>query len=285
MTLPNFIIIGAYKSGTTSLYHYLRQHPDIFMPNIKEPNFFAHEKKTNLVMQEDQNQHTINDIDTYTKLFSNVNTEKAIGEASPIYLGTPFAAQRIKATIPDVKLIAILRQPIDAFYSDHNMRIRDKRNLENDFRERVKGIGDQIDSGETSGPMYFKQLKIYYDLFDASRINVYLYDDLRKNTLALVRNIYKFLNVDDKFSPDFAGIHNIGGIPKVNVLNDILKKIIKKQKIQSTPLLRNSLAKLQQLNMTPFPPLSATLKSELTNIFRTDIQNLEKLIDRDLSDW
>ena len=285
MTLPNFIVIGAYKSGTTSLYHYLRQHPDIFMPIKKEPNFFAHEKKTNLVNQENKKENVIDNIEAYTSLFSGVKNEKAIGEASPIYLGTPIAAQRIKESIPEVKLIAILRQPIDAFYSDHNMRVRDSRKLESDFRERVKTIEGRIRAGEISGPMYYKQLKTYYDLFDASQIKVYLYDDLRKDNIALVQDIYKFLGVDDSFCPDAEGIYNIGGIPKFDILNNKLNRALKGQRIKSRPFLKNILIKLQQMNMTPFPPLSPELRTELTDIFREDIQNLEKLIGRDLSSW
>ncbi len=285
MILPNFIIIGAYKSGTTSLYHYLRQHPDIFMPSVKEPNFFAHEKKAMLMQQEGKAGNPINNIDTYAELFSTVENEKAIGEASPLYLGTPLAAQRIKETIPQVKLIAILRQPIEAFYSDHNMRIRDKRKLENDFRERVKGIEKRINVGEISGPMYYKQLKVYYDLYGADRIKVCLYDDLKKDNIGLIKSIYEFLDVDASFSPHITERHNAGGLAKSINLNTLLKRALKKQKVKNTPWIKNTLLKLQQTNTSPFPPLSADLRRELTEVYREDIENLAKLIDRDLNAW
>ena len=285
MTLPNFIIIGAYKSGTTSLYHYLRQHPDIFMSDIKEPNFFAHEKKADLMRQAARTENLIDNIDAYTDLFSSAENEKALGEASPIYLGTPIAAKRIKEMIPDVKLIAILRQPIDAFYSDHNMCIRDKRKLENDFRGRVKDVENRIRSGKISGPMYYKQLKTYYDLFDASRIKVYLYDDLKNNRLALIQDIYEFLGVDNTFSPDDSKRHNLGGLPKSNALNNLLRKALKKKKIKKMPFLRNILSQIQQANMTPFPPLNPEVRTELTDIFSEDIKSLGELINRDMSSW
>jgi len=285
MTLPTFIIIGAYKSGTTSLYHYLRQHPDIFMPSIKEPNFFAHEKKAEQLKQEGKERKIIDNIDAYTNLFSPVANEKAIGEASPLYLGTPLAAQRIKKSIPNVKLIAILRQPIEAFYSDHNMRIRDKRKLESDFKERVQAIGNRIQTGEISGPMYYEQLKVYYDLFDSNQIKVCLYDDLKNDKIGVVQEIYKFLGVDDTFVPNAIERHNAGGLPKSDTLNNIFKKFSRKKKINNSPLIKNALLKLQQANTTPFPPLSPTLKHELTAIFRDDINKLAKLINRDLSSW
>jgi hypothetical protein len=285
VTLPNFIIIGAYKSGTTSLYHYLRQHPEIFMSRIKEPNFFAHEKITELMRQAERVPNAIDNMDTYLELFSKVSNEKAIGEASPLYLGSTIAAQRIKEAIPDVKLIAILRHPVEAFYSDHHMRIRDGRKVEGDFQKRFKEVENRIRSGEISGLMYYAQLKVYYDLFDSLKIRIYLFEDLINNSKALMQDIFRFLGVDDTFFPDTSEMHNVGGIPKIHKLNELLKRILKRRKIQKTPFLRNVLLTLQRVNMTQIPPLSSELKSELTDILREDIQNLGKLINRDLSSW
>lgn len=286
MALPNFIVIGAYKSGTTSLYHYLRQHPEIFMSRLKEPNFFAHEKKAEMMREEGKEVRVIDNMDSYQDLFKKVTNEKAIGEASPIYLGTPLAAQRIKETIPDVKLIAILRQPVDAFYSDHNMRIRESRKLENDFRERFKDIENRIRSGIISGPMYYSQLKTYYDLFDASQIKVYLFEDLLKDSSTVFQDIFRYLGVDDTFRPDMSQTYNPGGLPKNQRLGEILTNLLKKKKlINKVPLLRKALLRLQQANTVKFPPLSPDLRRELTSIFREDIQNLQKLIGRDMNAW
>jgi hypothetical protein len=286
MTLPNFIVIGAYKSGTTSLYNYLRQHPQIFMSRIKEPNFFAHEKKAGMMREEGKEVRVIDNMDSYQDLFKGVTNEKAIGEASPIYLGTPLAAQRIKETIPDVKLIAILRQPVDAFYSDHNMRIRESRKLANDFRERFKEIENRIRSGAISGPMYYSQLKTYYDLFDASQIRVFLFEDLLKNSSAVFQDIFRFIGVDDTFRPDMSQTYNPGGLPKNQKLGEILTNLLKKKKLLSkVPFVRNALLRLQNANTVKFPPLSPDLRRELTSIFREDIQNLQKLIGRDMTAW
>ena len=285
MTLPNFIIIGAYKSGTTSLYYHLRQHPEIFMSRTKEPNFFAHEKKAELMRQDGLVPKVIDNMDAYLELFSKVSNEKAVGEASPIYLGSPIAAKRIKETIPDVKLIVILRHPVEAFYSNHYMRIRLGLKTEDDFQERFAVLENRIRSGEIVGPIYYAHLKRYYDLFDSSKIRVYLFEDLIKNSRALMQDIFRFLGVDDTFFPDTSKIHNKGGIPRVHKLNVLLKLILKRRKIQRTPFLRNFLLTLQRVNMIQIPPLSSELKSKLTDIFREDIHNLGKLIKRDLSSW
>lgn len=285
MTLPNFIIIGAYKSGTTSLYRYLRQHPEIFMSRIKEPNFFAHEKKAELMRQEGLVPKVIDNMDAYLELFSKVSNEKAVGEVSPLYLGSPIAAKRIKETISDVKLIAILRHPVEAFYSNHYMRIRLGLKTEGDFQERFAVLENRIRSGEIVGPIYYAHLKIYYDLFDSSKIRVYLFEDLIKNSRALMQAIFRFLGVDDTLSQDTSTRYNVGSIPKIHKLNELLKRILRRRKIQKTPFLRNVLLTFQRVNMTQSPPLSSELKSELTDIFREDIHNLGKLINRDLSSW
>ena len=127
MTMPNFLIIGANKAGTTSIYSYLKQHPQIYMSPVKEPMFFTLEGK-NIDRTEVSRQITlktaVNDIEDYQALFQGVSNEKAIGEASTAYLHCPWCAERIKQYIPDVKLIAILRDPIERAYSNYLMYVR-----------------------------------------------------------------------------------------------------------------------------------------------------------------
>ena len=122
MTMPNFLIIGSQKAGTTALYHYLKQHPQIFMSGTKEPCFFAFEGE-DLDFRSPTGERVfvgsygINNIDDYRRLFERVRDEKAIGEASPIYLIHPKATERIRHYLPDAKLIAILRDPVDLAYA------------------------------------------------------------------------------------------------------------------------------------------------------------------------
>ena len=127
MVLPNFLIIGAAKSGTTSLYSYLNQHPQVYFSPFKEPRFFALEGKEVNYQGPSQvvNQKAINTIDEYEKLFAGVTDEVAIGEASTLYLYSPEAPAKIKQYIPQVKLIAILRNPIDRAYSGYCHLVRD----------------------------------------------------------------------------------------------------------------------------------------------------------------
>ena len=113
--VPNFIVIGAARSGTTALYQYLRRHPDIFMSNIKEPNFFAFEN-CSLDFEGPGAEFVNNSVaswDDYCALFANAPPGATIGEASPLYLWAPQAPACIKRRLPQVRLIAILRNPIE----------------------------------------------------------------------------------------------------------------------------------------------------------------------------
>ncbi len=118
MTLPTFIVAGAPKAGTHSLYDYLRKHPDVFMPSIKEPRFFAFRGVR------DRLRYPIETLAEYEALFDKVTTETAVGEASSIYMASPVAAERIKALVPEVKLIFSLREPVQRTFSIYHMNLR-----------------------------------------------------------------------------------------------------------------------------------------------------------------
>ena len=117
--LPNFLIIGAAKGGTTSLYHYLNQHPQVYMSPMKEPRFFALENEKLNFQNPDKaiNKTSVTSLSEYYKLFDGVTNETAIGEASPLYMYSTKAVERIAHYVPTAKLIAILRNPVDRAYS------------------------------------------------------------------------------------------------------------------------------------------------------------------------
>ena len=146
MPWPNFFIIGAAKSGTTSLYHYLKQHPQIYMSPVKEPRFFAFHGETLEIDRYDQLSRadlrliladSITKPSDYLALFNGVKDEKAIGEASPLYLQIPQVAARIHQFIPHAKLLAVLRNPIDRTYSQFLMHSRNGLAPSKDFLQTI----------------------------------------------------------------------------------------------------------------------------------------------------
>jgi hypothetical protein len=134
--LPSFLVIGATKSGTTALYDYLRQHPAIFMPALKEPRFFLYDGS------EDSARFPVRSLEEYEALFAPVTTETALGEATPQYLTSWAAMERIHETLPGARLIAALRDPAERAFSIYLMNLRNRgHNREIPFAE---ALGDDI---------------------------------------------------------------------------------------------------------------------------------------------
>ena len=130
MTMPNFLIVGAAKAGTSSLYYYLDQHPQVFMSSIKEPRFFAPELYTDYIKDPyrsgaKEHRSTPMSLEEYQSLFDAVTDEVAIGEASTEYLYVPKTPERIKQLIPDVRLIMVLRDPAERAFSAFCYQVRD----------------------------------------------------------------------------------------------------------------------------------------------------------------
>jgi len=272
---PNFLVIGAYKSGTTSIYSYLRKHPDVYMPLIKEPSFFALEGEVGEIPKNKTAR-----LKDYLQLFDAWNGESAVGEASPIYLQSRKAAQRISHYIPGAKLVAILRNPVEAFHSNHYMRIRLGK-TDKDFSSAVDEYLDRLKSSPDAGPFYFKHLSYYFELFDPRQIRVYLFDDLKRDSAALMKDLYGFIDVDPEYPVDVTRRQNRGRIPRSRYLYQL--------SCGNTPLGKRIPARLRtlidRLNSQPIPDMSKEDRTRLMECFGEDIEQLGRLIGRDLSMW
>ena len=281
MRLPNFLIIGAHKAGTASLYHYLKSHPDIFMPKIKEARFFAFNPQNPKHQEKARKAFPITSIEGYSALFDQAKNESAVGEASPNYLTSEYAAKNIFRYIPDAKLIVSLRNPIDRAYSLFLMKYRsaEKENV------NVSDYKFSLDDAEQGA--YYPKLKVYFDLFDRDQIKIILFEDLVKDTDRVVKEIFKYLNVPDYFSPVVSDIHNCGGIPKLKLIHKISKNkkltvILKKYFPHSiTSILKN----IKNDNLREAPQLAKAQRIEAIKLIKDDLSKTENLIQRDLSFW
>lgn len=295
--MPNFLVIGAAKAGTTALCQYLAEHPQIYFSPQKEPRFFALEGET--ITFQGPGDLTrfryVTDVEKYEQLFKNVTNEIALGEGSTWYLYLPKAAERIKHYIPDVKIIIMLRDPVERAYSNFSGLQREGVEPIKDFEVAIREESARIRNNWSptwhykQKGFYYPQLKRYFDLFDHNQIKVSLYDDFKVNSRMVVQDIYRFLGVDDTFNPDSSQKHNVSGIPKNQLLHQFLK--------QSNPLrgFLHSLvpAKLRQqvknnlinFNLDKLPPLSSEVRRQLIEEYREDILKTQDLINRDISQW
>ena len=285
--LPNFVIIGAAKAGTTSLYYYLKQHPQVFMSPIKEARYFAYNgKDTRDILGKPLKLHfPVRTLTAYMALFKDSKNELAVGEASPIYMESPVAAARIREVLPDVRIVAILRNSIERIVSDYLMRAR--MGLEPwDVREAFRNE----EATFLQEGFYYPQLRRYYDLFPQEQIRVYLFDDLQRDALSLVRNIYAHLGVNSTFEPNVETRHNVGGFPKSRIVNAILAQVAKVYERKAinalTPAWVVSLYwAVHKKNMNREFAFPKDLRRCLAELYEDDILKVQTLVQRDLKHW
>ncbi|HBE17786.1 MAG TPA: sulfotransferase [Cyanobacteria bacterium UBA11149] len=297
MNLPNFLILGVQKAGTTSIYNYLRQHPQVYMSPVKETNFLERDwEKENPRLENKYKEGKIDSFEKYCHLFANVTDEIAIGEVSPNYLfNYQSSSELIQRYIPHAKLIAILRHPVERAYSDYLMNIRDgvhKGNHTN-FSDQIKFRSDR--SFPIRKGFYYTPLNYYFDKFSPEQIKVFLYEDLCQDPVSLLQNIFRFIGVDDSFIPDISQKAQVAKVPKSNFLNNLIKtknpirKAIASGMGSIFPLeirhkIRDSIIQMNSQEKTA-NPLSSKDRQELINLYREDIIKLQDLIHRDLSGW
>ncbi|MDJ0742759.1 MAG: sulfotransferase [Xenococcaceae cyanobacterium MO_167.B27] len=287
---PNFFIVGVEKAGTTALYEYLKAHPQIYMPHLKEPAFFYPQWKNRPIKMWEE----------YYELFNEVKDEVAIGDASPQYFNTLGSAEKIKLHVPSAKIIIILRQPVDRAYSHYMMHINGGKSMKyQNFVDVFREVKDSLvlTSGQGDIPywglgnsFYYDTLLHYYQLFDRSKIKIYLYEDLRSNPLEILSDIYKFLQVDPLFTPDTRIEVNKGsGMPKNKLIHRLIRKpnLIKNLSKKILPdKFRSMISKsLIAMLKTEKQSLNTQTKGEFTKVFLDDIHKLESLLGRDLSIW
>ncbi len=316
MTAANarrFFIVGAPKAGTTSLYHYLDQHPQIYMSPIKEPHFFADEIRVgnfSVEMQAMPGASTdalrsyldgpavekfsggpVTNWDDYRKLFARVSNETAIGEASTCYLWSPTAPGNIAAAFPDAKILMVLRNPSDRAFSQyrHMLSFAPKRVAFSDHLNASAACSDgrisQLFPFLQFG-LYGEQIARYLDFFPRCRLHIAFYDDYLRAPDKFLRDICAFLNVDTGFAFDRSAKHMQATVPHSYALNKSLKSLgaWNLARTLTPPSVR---AMLRRLIFQPAHALclSREERRRLCDFYRPDIQRLSVLLKQDLSAW
>jgi Sulfotransferase family len=285
MTRPNFLIIGAHKAGTSSLHRYLQQHPEVYLPELKEPRFFSCDHGEADVEPSPYawgpRVHPIKTWRDYLGLFDAVSTETAIGEASPCYLNHLRAPARIKHALPEVRLIVSLRDPVDRAYSGYLMAVRDA----GETRPFADTIGEQRTAWHDN-LAYYKPCQRYLECFPQDRMKFIRAEALNVQPAPVLRDIFSFLEVDSAFEPDTSRQFNKGGVPRSRRLYRLLNnRHIRRLRPHIPGSLRGVLKPLQQANLRKPPALDPEVRARLIQIVREDILRLQDLLGMDLSDW
>lgn len=298
MTLPNFLIIGAAKSGTTALFQYLEQHPEVFLSDPKEPHFLALEG-TQLNFRGPGDDHMMNSravtqLDRYAPLFAKAGNKRAIGEGSVSTLYYPESIGRIQKYLPGVKIICMLRQPADrAFSAFSYMQMRAYEPLDS-FEEALRQEPERIAQGwhhiwhyRRMG-LYYEQVKRFLDAFGKDRVRIYLFDDFKTNPRTILRDCFDFLDIDPNFEPTKEPAPLVSGKPKSQLLQKVVNRATSLRKMLKlllpSPLRDKMRKKFDQINLQR-EKLEPQLRAELTASFRDDMLQLQDLINRDLAAW
>jgi hypothetical protein len=289
--LPNFVVIGAAKAGTTALYWYFAEHPAVFMSRVKETNYFAYGLDAQgqlLYGDPDVHRFPIKSLGEYEQLFQNAGDARAVGEASPIYLECPQAAARISQLLPAARIICSLRHPVDRAYSDYQMYLRRRGRRFDPARDlSFSAVWADSDSRWMRIGKYSEQLSRYFDVFPAHQIRVVLFDDLKRNAVGLTQELYQFVGVDPAFVPDVDTPHAAGGMPASTLLEGFFSSSAIRLTVKPWLPVRaaNWVRRLRTRTMQPAPPLPAELRKELTRPFHDDIARTSELIGRSLQHW
>ena len=312
-TAPNFFVVGAPKAGTTSLYHYLDQHPEIYMSPIKEPNYFAEEIRLVNMCGELQEQTSrdlqalhqylqgpmsekrfgglVSDWDDYLKLFRNVKAEKAIGEASVSYLWSSTAAENIRLRIPNAKIIMILRNPADRAFSQYLENLANGR-IQNSFREQIEsGAACRDKKFRVMHPflefgLYHDQVNRFLERFPKKNVRILLYHEYQTQPAKLLMDTCSFLNVDPAFTPDTSRKHLQPYVPRSIATSRLLKRYGVWQRVRAliptaleSPLRTVVFRGRKSIRMNPED------RQFLVEYYKEDVHKLAGLLGRDLSPW
>lgn len=297
MTTPNFLLIGPPKCGTTALYATLAQHPQVFMSRLKEPFFFTFEGQPPAFAGPGAwpfQRYAVTQWEDYLALFADAGDCVAVGEASALYL-THYhparTAEQIRRRLPDVRLVALLRQPAERAYS--HFTYNRQRGLEpiSDFRQALAAEERRIAANWAPScryrrdGWYYQNLLPYYERFPCTQIRVYLYDDWNAHPQMLLADLCDFLQVDPALLPAQVKRINVTTWSRSRLVT-FLQRQPRAFKAHFPRWLRRWISpRLRAWNRAKPPLLAPALRRELTESYREEIGNLQALLGRDLAHW
>jgi hypothetical protein len=289
--LPNFLIIGASKCGTTSLWTYLNRHPDLFLADPKEPMFFNWEA------------HYDQGVDWYSNLFADAGNKQAIGEATTSYTYAPHSPdvpQRMHHLIPDCRLIYMVRPPVARTYSHYlqelQVRVWAPEGELGTFESAIKMCPMLIDAG-----MYLKQIEHFLRFYRRDQIKVLLLEDLKRDPTRLLNEVQEFLDLepvdlrgDKTVAANIRGDHHVRNelnkrlsmlksVPGIKLLSRAVPKSLR-SKMYFSMTSSKAVRKIASLELDVAPPLAET-NAELRTVFRQPNLSLGEFLGRDLSHW
>jgi len=303
---PNFFVVGAPKAGTTSIYHYLDQHPHVYMSPIKEPHYFADEVREDNLDKQVWHWYArdlrgrrpapgnrfggiVADWQDYLGLFADSREETALGEASVLYLWSPSAPVNIASKIPHAKIIVILRDPIERAFSQYlhglgcgAIRWSFREHIQRNLCHRSGQICVHYPCLEFG--LYSEPLRRYLEQF-GKNVWIGLHEDFKSRPLEMCRSLYAFLAVDPEFTPDTRSRYLEAQVPRLRAFGWLKRTGVWEAVANATPRhLRPAIrrALIRKPGTTSIDPAD---RRYLLDFYRADIQTLSGIIDHNFDSW
>jgi hypothetical protein len=292
--LPSFVVVGAPKCGTTSLYHYLRQHPQIYLPARKELHFFSSKEVLQLVGgpgDEVIRLHVCGSFAEYRSFYADVNAQPAVGAISPSYFYFPQTADRIKSLLGRPRIIVMVRDPVEKAYSQYMHLVRDGRETLGFYdalmaeRHRARqGWSDFWRYAESS--LYTARIRRFMDVLGRDRVKVVVFEEFTQRPNEELRDLLSFLAVDPSFELRHEPPRNRSGVPRSRLVVQLVSKSspirLAVRQVLPPRLMALGSRLIRRLNTGKKPPMDERARAYLTNYFRDDVAALETLLGREL---
>lgn len=290
---PNFSVVGAAKAGTTSLYVWLKQHPDVFLPQIQAPSFFVHG-------------YGFNNWERYLKLFEKGQGKKAIGDTSASSLAAPEAPEWIHEKLGTIKIIMVLRNPTHRAFSLHSWMVMDGYEKYSSFEKALEAEETRYfdqhfywhnpeyfwDYIYFRSGLYFAQVKRYLDVFGSENVKIFLFDEIVSSPAQVFLGICDFLEISTNFTPNFTH-ENPSVLPRFATLQNLIRinfdsaarKLCRGRLYKHVRSVERQLIEWNKKMGGKRPKMLPQTEQKLRQMYKEDVKRLSSLIGRDLADW
>ncbi|MEX1670636.1 sulfotransferase [Zhongshania guokunii] len=290
--MPNFFVVGAPKAGTTSLYGYLRLHPDVYLPDTKELHYFSHQE----LLEHDKGpgdksalQDICRSMYEYKSHYRSNKVYKSVGDISPSYLFYHGAAAEISAICPSAKIIIMLRNPAEKAYSQYCHLVRSGREVLT-FRDGLESEGDRVRAKwndmwhYVSGSRYLEAVNKYLDVFGRNNVKIVYFEEFTTNTSEVMRDICDFLEIGSTYDLGTGHVHNkgmgamrFGKVVKMVTENRLLRVILTKMPTGIESMVKNAIKPLVFKSKDTIEP---SIRNEIIEALREEIMLVEKVVGR-----
>jgi Sulfotransferase domain len=268
-SLPDFVIIGATKSATTWLLQNLRAHPQVFMPS-PEIHYFSRYFERGPAW--------------YRSHFETAPEDRVVGEKSSSYLPHPETPGRLRELLPEARLVAQLRNPIERAYSDYCMHYR--------RGEVGRDPARYLQPGRTPLPrlledgLYFRHVSAFLELFPREQLKVILYDDIRRDPGPVFRSVCEHLGIERRADAEL--LSQRVKDKETPVVPPLARRILAPMKATVQPLRQSRAFRFARsliARRLDYPTLTPALREQLADYYRDDVGALSKFLERDLTGW